>query len=170
VSDGNTCTIDSCDPATGLPAYPWVTNGRECTDLNQCTENDRCTSGQCSGTFIPAIDDRNPCTIDSCAPTTGFITHAPNPGAAGATCDNGLFCTSQSACDASGHCVATAFAPAKPRTTCTPPPGGTGEWVCNGEGACVGETPITTFCYDGRGNMTKKHVCPAGQGCPDPCG
>lgn len=166
-SDANECTVDSCDPATGNAVYRNVADGTQCNDQNACTGADACLSGQCRGTLSSSIDDHNVCTADTCSPSTGQITHTPT--SVGSNCDDGNSCTSSSVCSTNGTCVAVASVPAKPPTSCAPPPGGIGAWVCNGAGACVGETPITRFCYDSRGNMTKKQVCPAGQSCPGSC-
>ena len=48
-------------------------------------------------------DDQNPCTVDSCDASSGECTTAPRPD--GSTCDDGLFCTKNSLCEA-GACAA----------------------------------------------------------------
>ncbi len=48
--DGNLCTDDACDPATGCThGY----NNLPCGDGNDCTDNDTCTAGACVGTPNP---------------------------------------------------------------------------------------------------------------------
>src|SRR5206468_138746 len=44
--DGNVCTIDSCDPATGCVHAP---NTAPCDDGSACTTNDTCSGGTCVG-------------------------------------------------------------------------------------------------------------------------
>lgn len=46
-------------------------------------------------------NDRNDCTIDACRQNRCVITDRP----AGASCDDGAFCTLLDVCDGSGHCV-----------------------------------------------------------------
>lgn len=50
--DGNPCTIDSCDPATGC-FYTNVADGTPCDDGWDCTTDDACWGGYCTGTFVP---------------------------------------------------------------------------------------------------------------------
>ncbi|GMV42611.1 MAG: hypothetical protein AMXMBFR64_43270 [Myxococcales bacterium] len=53
-SDGNPCTIESCDPVTGCKSTN-ATNGTPCADSNLCTLNDSCQNGVCiSGPTKPA--------------------------------------------------------------------------------------------------------------------
>ena len=42
--DGNPCTAESCDPATGCASTP-VANGTSCDDGNACTSSTTCTGG-----------------------------------------------------------------------------------------------------------------------------
>jgi len=88
VDDGNACTIDSCDPATGIHHTPVNVD-----DGNACT-TDACdpTSGVITHTAV-SVDDGNACTVDSCDPTTG-IHHTP------VNIDDGNACTTD-ACDPS---------------------------------------------------------------------
>ncbi|HRE88610.1 MAG TPA: hypothetical protein PK095_05665 [Myxococcota bacterium] len=66
--DGDQCTTDSCDPATGCVSTPYY---GACNDGNACTTEDTC-SGTCSGTPI-VCDDQNACTTDSCDPVVGCV-------------------------------------------------------------------------------------------------
>jgi len=49
-SDGNVCTDDSCNPASGCV---YDNNTVPCDDGDACTENDLCVGGTCVGTQIP---------------------------------------------------------------------------------------------------------------------
>jgi MYXO-CTERM domain-containing protein len=71
--DGNACTVDSCDAATGCQ------HAAKCVPTNKCfTASCDATSGSCTQTALP-IDDANPCTTDACDPTVG-VTHTAIPG------------------------------------------------------------------------------------------
>jgi cysteine-rich repeat protein len=66
--DGELCTADSCDAATGcvnLVAH----EGEACDDQNVCTTDDVCGGGSCRGVPVPVggCDDGDECTVgDTC--------------------------------------------------------------------------------------------------------
>ena len=96
--DGNACTSDSCNPASGCAN---TANSLPCSDGNACT-TDVCKDGSCVGAAAdPTVlcDDGNGCTVDLCDAVTG-CTHAD----AVAACDDGNACTANDACTA-GKCV-----------------------------------------------------------------
>jgi len=81
--DGNLCTDDGCEPATGCT---FIANDAVCDDLNACTLSDQCKQGQCVGGQALDCDDANECTQDACAPESGCLnTPVPN----GAACNGG---------------------------------------------------------------------------------
>ncbi len=56
--DGNVCTDDMCDPATGSCVYD--NNMAPCDDLDPCTVADQCLNGACAGVAIDCdcvVDD-----------------------------------------------------------------------------------------------------------------
>src|SRR3989442_15591424 len=62
--DGNPCTSDACDPATGKCVFT-PTPGVTCDDGNACTTQDVCNAaGQCARTPTPGVacNNGNPCT------------------------------------------------------------------------------------------------------------
>ena len=60
--DKNPCTDDSCDPAKGCVQ---LANAVTCSDGDDCTVADSCSSGTCKG--APRLcDDANACTQDVC--------------------------------------------------------------------------------------------------------
>jgi len=117
--DGNLCTDDDCDPASGCRFTP---NAASCDDGNECTLGDTCFLGRCLGGSPRTCDDGNPCTQDLCLPDQGctvlFLATPCNDGdpctysdrcREGAcegtpyACDDGLACTAD-ACDGQGGC------------------------------------------------------------------
>jgi len=100
--DGNACTADSCDPATGDCVYDAVAmNGEDCDDADPCTEDDVCDgAGGCAGTDKDC-DDQNGCTADSCDGFTGDCSNVP---LVGEPCDDADECTEADACTLLGTC------------------------------------------------------------------
>ncbi|MCB0761407.1 MAG: hypothetical protein KDC12_07800 [Flavobacteriales bacterium] len=90
-SDGDPCTIDSCDGATGNCIHTQI----NCDDGDPCTI-DSCVNGTCVHTPMNC-DDGNPCTIDICV--NGQCVHIP------INCDDGDPCTIDSCVN--GTCVHT---------------------------------------------------------------
>jgi cysteine-rich repeat protein len=115
--DGQFCTVsDSCDGAGSCDSIPNdCDDGEICTD-DFCNEGvDVCVNifdgdndpdcGTCGNGEIDAgedCDDGNLVDGDCCS--AGCLFEA-----AGSSCDDGLFCTSESACDDAGTCLGTAF-------------------------------------------------------------
>ena len=124
--DGNPCTTDSCNTATGVQ-HTNVAAGSSCSDGNVCNGSETCNgSGQCApgaplaltdnnactvDTCHPSagvvhtvapLDDGNPCTIDSCDPVLG-VAHTPGPGS---SCSDGNRCNGEETCDSAAHCIA----------------------------------------------------------------
>jgi cysteine-rich repeat protein len=97
-TDGNVCTDDSCDTTSGCV---FTNNTASCDDGNACTAGDTCSGGTCVGGMSIACNDRNPCTDDSCDPTSGCV-FAPNTD----PCDDGDPCTDPDACSG-GTCTGT---------------------------------------------------------------
>jgi len=82
-SDGNPCTDDVCDPASGSCSNPPTQAGAACDDGNACTDTSTCQAGQCvSG---PAA-----CSVDVTAPPPGQPVKAVVQTAPGGLCDSVL--------------------------------------------------------------------------------
>ena len=82
VDDGNPCTADSCEPATGV-VHVAVATGTACADNDLCNGDETCSgAGACVAGTAPAVDDGNPCTADSCDPATGVVHMAVATGTA----------------------------------------------------------------------------------------
>jgi hypothetical protein len=67
--DGNLCTTDSCDQATGCVH---IDNTNPCDDGTLCTVNDVCEDGVCRGTDQPCGDGDVCNGVEVCDPTTGI--------------------------------------------------------------------------------------------------
>jgi len=141
--DGNVCTDDSCDPAAGCEHK---LNAAPCDDGDVCTTGDKCAAGTCSSTGDLACNDSNPCTDDSCAPTTGCIFE-PNA----APCDDGDVCTQTDKCVA-GKCSGSNEVGCDDGESCT-------EDLCHPAKGCI-HMPLAGPCEDG-------NACTLGDECDD---
>jgi hypothetical protein len=94
-NDGNPCTKDACDPATGCTI---TAISGPCNDGDPCTVNDQCKLGKCAPGPAQNCNDGNPCTNDSCN-ESGLCIHAANAD----KCDDGNPCTTGEQC-AGGTC------------------------------------------------------------------
>lgn len=102
--DGSPCTIDSCDPKSGLCIYAKQAAGAPCSDGDACTTGDACdVGGTCTASPKPC-NDANVCTTDACNPYTGVCENLAND----LPCDDGSACTLSDHC-ASGKCATDAM-------------------------------------------------------------
>ncbi len=103
-NDGDPCTVDSCDPATGCK-----NTQKTCDDNNLCT-NDSCnpSDGSCKHTSV-SCDDNKFCTVDSCNPISGCVHHPKVCPDDNLFCNGGEYCNeSKKACDHEGNpCLST---------------------------------------------------------------
>jgi cysteine-rich repeat protein len=90
-NDADLCTVDSCEKLKGC-LHTVVADGTPCNDGDACTLGDTCVADKCAGTKLDC-EDKNACTIDSCAPT----------GCAHAAVTDGA--TVPGACDVNQYCV-----------------------------------------------------------------
>jgi hypothetical protein len=176
--DSNTCTADSCNPATGCVNTPVA--GLACDDGNTCTTAEACNAeGQCGGgTQVPGCcvtdnqcDQSNQCAPQACEGNTCVTQPVVCPGDACsvAACDPATGCTSVPRdCNDANPCTTDSC---NPVTGCvnTPIANGTscGDGnVCNGaetcqEGACVAGPPPN--CNDN--NACTVDSCDPAVGC-----
>ncbi|PYQ14043.1 MAG: hypothetical protein DMH00_02810 [Acidobacteria bacterium] len=75
-NDGNSCTSDSCDPATGACVRTPLSG--TCSDGNPCTTADFCSGGNCLAGPPRNCDDLFFCTRDSCVVDLGGCQHVPD--------------------------------------------------------------------------------------------
>ena len=97
-NDNNPCTVDTCDTLLGCRNIPSL-DGTLCGDSDICNGVEVCQSANCTSGTPLVCNDGNPCTDDSCNPTTG-CTFTNNT----APCDDGLFCTVGELCGG-GTCL-----------------------------------------------------------------
>ncbi len=94
--DGNPCTTDTCNSATGCVHG---NSNAECDDGNACTVGDQCVGGVCKpGNELLSCDDGNVCTTDACLPVSG-CTYKLNSN----PCNDGNLCTTSDQCQL-GEC------------------------------------------------------------------
>jgi len=107
-NDGVDCTIDGCDPVTGVithtPNHAACDDGDPCNGAEQCHPMQGCVPGT-----PPTCDDGIGCTNDSCDtehpdadPQTGCV-NTPNDD----KCDDGIDCTTDACNVALGLCTFT---------------------------------------------------------------
>ena len=131
--DGEPCTADACDPASGC-----THEGAEgpCDDGDACTVGDACQGGACAGGGPLGCDDGLDCTADTCVAAAGCM-HEPLTGP---DCDDGDVCTLGDACDG-GECLPSEEISCDDGDSCTAD-------ACNPFTGCV-HLPTDLACEDG---------------------
>ncbi len=178
--DGDPCSKDACDPASGACSataiagcVPPCKGNADCDDKNTCTA-DTCdaVSGKCSSTAIPGCqgcakdgdcDDKNGCTADKC--DGGKCTFGT---LAGANCDDGNPCTQgdqcsadkcqglPANCDDKNPCTKDACDPANGKCGAAPADGS-----CDDGNLCT----ISDVCVGGKCLPGANAVCEDGNAC-----
>ena len=135
-NDGNACTTDACNAATGcthtaIAGCVACTSAAQCNDGNACTA-DACSAGRCTHTAVvdgTSCSDGRSCNgVETCR--AGVCTAGVAP-----SCDDGNPCTADS-CSDTGGCTHTPIAGC---TACT------GAAQCDDGNACT-----TDSCSAGR--------------------
>ncbi len=106
----------TCDRSSGTCTTPPKSDGTPCDDNTVCNGRERCALGACVASTPPAVDDGNPCTADTCEPTTG-VKHSP--ANAGSLCTDGDVCNGAETCDSLGQCQSGAAPPTDDGNPCT---------------------------------------------------
>ena len=158
--DGNPCTSDACDPATGCKsqAAPGA-----CSDANPCTLGDACEAGSCKSGTVKDCNDSNGCTQDSCNLASGDCDHL-GAKLEGTPCDaDGSVCTQADACKG-GQCSKGAALNCDDGNPCTAD-------TCDSIKGC--EHAVVSGSCDADGSAcTKNDSCVAGKciaGAPMSC-
>ena len=154
--DGNACSDDACDPASGCTHE---SNTAPCSDGSICTLSDACFLGKCVPGTPLVCNDGNPCTDDSCDKASG-CKQAPNA----ASCDDGNACTSKDICSG-GSCTSGGQISCDDGNSCT-------DDGCKASGGCF-HSNNSASCTDGSvcsgGDTCSGGACKAGPsiGCDD---
>ncbi len=82
--DHNACTTDSCDQATGCQHVP-VADGSSCADDDACNGAETCESGACTAGAPLTCTDGPACSTSSCDRVQG-CSYGPAEGFPGLTC------------------------------------------------------------------------------------
>jgi len=82
------CTPDNCQPE-GCDATAMCNAEGECVRVSNCRPAEPCCGNACG-----TCNDRNPCTTNSCDPTTSECVSEPAVG----NCNDGVFCNGEEAC------------------------------------------------------------------------
>ena len=99
--DGNPCTTDSCDPASGCTKT--VDDGKLCdADGNACTAADHCEGATCTPGKLVLCENTNPCSKASCDSGSGKCVGKSLQD--GGPCDDGTVCTQGDHCQ-TGECT-----------------------------------------------------------------
>ncbi|MBM4364125.1 MAG: hypothetical protein FJ104_15705, partial [Deltaproteobacteria bacterium] len=114
--DNNPCTVDGCNPVTGVVSHVAVADATSCDDGDLCNGFATCQAGTCSpGTAVTCTTPSNAdCEVSpgTCAALTGTCSYAKEPG--GTLCSDGDSCTDNDECDGNGLCNGETV-------VCTPP-------------------------------------------------
>jgi cysteine-rich repeat protein len=152
VDDAVSCTEDLCDEQADRVVHTPV--DARCDDGLACSGFERCDVAlDCQPGDAPEVDDGIDCTIDTCDPITGEVTHEP----VDAACDDGLFCTGRETCDAQRGCLAGPAPVADDRVGCT-------QDVCNEETDRIDHLPVSARCDDAL-FCNGAEVCDVARGC-----
>lgn len=141
--DGNPCTDDVCDAATGNCVRPSKPNGTPCNDGQFCTTGETCSAGACGGGQPRTCSDSFSCTIDSCNESNDSCVHTPDDGA----CNDYLFCNGQESCSVTQGCIAG-----------TPP-------NCTSDGIACTQNDFCNESLNLCDGVPNNTLCPSGQIC-----
>ena len=149
--DGNGCTDDTCEAATGCKK---TQNTAACNDGTACTKDDKCKAGSCvAGAPLPCSDG-NECTLDQCDPVKGCVYPTASDGTVciDPSCAKGVY-SKGSKCTG-GSCEAIAGPKnCDDKNTCT-------DDLCSATGGCSYQTNSAP-CND-ENQCTQGDACVAG--------
>ncbi|MBI5495034.1 MAG: hypothetical protein HY904_08390, partial [Deltaproteobacteria bacterium] len=97
VDDGNPCTVDGCDPASGV-THVASAAGTACGDGNACNGDEACDgAGTCAAALPVVCAALDQChDVGTCDPATGACSNPAKPD--GTACSDGDACTQTDAC------------------------------------------------------------------------
>ena len=112
------CTAASCDEQLGCIATP-LPNTTPCDDGAYCTSGDVCTDGVCTGVPRDCAAEAGPCQVSvGCSEASQQCLF--NDAQFGTSCDDGLYCTDNDACNSFGSCSGTPLDCSTQRMLATP--------------------------------------------------
>ena len=101
VSDGVSCTIDSCDEDADFVEH--IPDHDRCDDRAFCNGAEVCDlERDCQPGDPPLVNDEIGCTIDRCSEVDDEVIHQPSDE----LCQDGLFCNGSEVCDPVNDCQA----------------------------------------------------------------
>lgn len=168
--DGDPCSDDECESASGQCKNVPLKDGAKCDDDNDCTSSTVCTGGACKGTADPdgtSCDDNNDCTDqEKCA--QGQCVGQPDPTADGTSCNDGNGCTGNegcasgvcsgapdaAVCDDGDPCTLDSCADQFGNAKCSHTAVGAGTTCDDGDPCTLGETCQAGKCAGGSGKCT----------------
>ena len=140
IDDGDACTTDACDPATGTVSHTPVS----LDDGDACT-TDACDPATGVSHQLVAVDDGVACTVDTCDSPEGTLGHTADDAA----CDDASQCTTE-ACDAARDCLYSYQDTTATALLAGELPGGVRGFPLTGLPTTVGSPPFTaTVCSSG---------------------
>jgi len=144
--DGNSCTVDSCDPATGQCRNDLAPDGTACDDGDPCSLGDSCTAGICYGaTQKDCATPPDQCHEPGyCVSTDGTCSY-PVSGD-GKKCDDNNLCTSGEYC-LKGECKGTSL-------QCSLPAICDKDGICKDHGVPAFPSPLWGLVLDGNADAT----------------
>ena len=147
--DKETCTVDSCNTATG--ACQNAAKSGPCDDNDACTGGDLCDGGACKPGTPKGCQDGNVCTDDACDSKTGACVFTANAAK----------CTDNNACTLIDVCTKSACKPGAP-AKCDDSDACTTDKCAPDSGKCV-SVPIIGC----GGNCGSADDCKDGNPCTD---
>ncbi len=112
--DGNACTQDSCDTATGQCSHTNLADGTSCGTFAWC-EAGVCFDPECGISELPDCDDGNDCTVDTCS---SYECLFDTEAALTLPCDDNDDCTIGETCNGSGECTGGVLDETNPACSC----------------------------------------------------
>ncbi len=158
------CTTGVCNENTDACVAQPKPNNSPCDDGLFCTVNDSCTGGSCAGSPRDCSAQNGQCTTGVCDETSDACVGQAKP--INTPCDDGLFCTQNDKCNATGSCILST-----PRD-CSSLDTECAEGVCNETSdTCVAQNlPNGTGCDDGllctADDSCQNGVCGGDDPCP----
>ena len=146
--DGNSCTLDGCDPAAGCTAT--ADEGASCDDDNPCSTGDSCSGGTCLAGAAKSCDSGKDCVTGECSLVSGKCEF--NNAPAGTGCDDGSQCSTADSC-VGGQCTGKTI-DCDDKNLCT-------NDTCKAASGCTHEAK-TGACDDGD-SCTEKDACAKGK-------